>query len=38
MEHLQSVDFSAVTLNSGFWQERQALNHSATIYAIWRRF
>lgn len=38
MQHYEAVPFSAVELNSGFWQYRQKLNREITVPAVRNRF
>lgn len=38
MRHDQYAKFKDIDIYNGFWHDRQQLNGSVTIYAIWKRF
>ena len=38
MQKFESVDYSKVRIENGFWHERQKLNRETTLYAVWDRF
>jgi DUF1680 family protein len=38
MKEFQSVDFSNIKLDKGFWHQKQKMNSETTIYSIWMRF
>lgn len=38
MSAIQAVPFTKIEINSGFWQQRQLLNRTATITSLTRRF
>lgn len=38
MEHQQQVDFSAVSIDGGFWKEKQDMVRDVSLMAVYNRF